>query len=119
MPQYLSQIAYDSPNQAFWDHGAGAVCWNVKGKILILLTPCKECPHGYEVSHIHCNHKPGNWAAPGSKSGWNGNLETPSLRPSIRVPNRHSPEPVDSWHGFLVNGILTTEAPEDWSIYGF
>ena len=115
----LQQIVFPESSQAFWDYGIGAVCWNVRGQSLLLLIPCSDCPHGYEVNRVFCRHEPGNWAKSGTDLGWNGNLEIPSLRPSIRIPNRHDENKSDIWHGYLLNGVLTEQEPEDWSLFGF
>lgn len=49
-------------------------------------------------------HPSGNWAAPGPVNGWDGNVDAPTLRPSIFVGGG-SAHP--GWHGWLTAGKLS------------
>ncbi|MXY79727.1 MAG: hypothetical protein F4Y94_08600 [Chloroflexi bacterium] len=58
---------------------------------------------GGELIRIYPNHAAGNWAQPGPVDGWDGNLEAPTLTPSIHVGGS-GPNP--GWHGYFEAGKL-------------
>ena len=47
---------------------------------------------------LYMMRQPDNWSAPGEVSGWDGDLERPTLHPSISVPGE--------WHGYLRDGEM-------------
>ena len=59
-----------------------------------------------EHVNLYMNREPNNWSAPGNVSGWDGNLDEPTLNPSIGVWNND--ETAYVWHGFLRKGIMET-----------
>ena len=72
----------------------GRFYWSGPGVSLFLQWGAERGQHVL----LYMNHQRGNWAAPGDKSGWDGNLDSPTLSPSILVPGE--------WHGFLEQGTL-------------
>ena len=49
-------------------------------------------------------HPSGNWAAPGPVDGWDGDVDAPTLRPSIWVGGSSD---YPGWHGYLTDGKLS------------
>ena len=60
---------------------------------------------GIELIEVYPSHAPNNWAQPGDINGWDGNVDSPTLRPSIFVGGE-SANP--GWHGFFKSGKLQT-----------
>ena len=52
-------------------------------------------PSDKSMSRLFMMHAENNWAKSGTRNGWNGDRERPTLKPSIRA---------DSWHGFIIHG---------------
>lgn len=94
--------------QAFFDYGPGAMCWATEEghRVLwFLALPPADNPRGvrFEVARIYpAGHAENNWAAPGPRNGWDGNVERPTLHPSIWLNDRRG------WHGWIKGGDLET-----------
>ena len=50
-------------------------------------------------------HHPKDWSAAGDDCGWDGNLDKPTLQPSIRLREGQK----DFWHGHLTGGKFIKE----------
>ena len=74
----------------------GRYWWTAEGETLLLQAGQRRGDHIL----LHMSHEQGNWAQPGPINGWDGNLEKPTLSPSILVEG--------VWHGFLENGEMRT-----------
>ncbi len=72
------------------DSPGGAFCYDTdeNNKIIAMFG---ITPNGY---HFRICFKPGGW-------NFDGNIENPTITPSIRVSNQQ-----ELWHGFLTNGIF-------------
>ena len=86
----------------FFAHGVGAAVWGADEchRALYVILPGDRA-----ITRIFTMAEQGNWSAPGHRSGWNGDLERPTFKPSIGTPN---------WHGYITHGELSasTCAPE-------
>ena len=51
---------------------------------------------------LYMRREPGNWSAPGDVLGWDGDLDQPTLHPSMLVQS----ESGGGWHGYLRAGVL-------------
>lgn len=53
----------------------------------------------------------GDWVEGSGKWGWNGDLDRPTLKPSIyrNKPSDERPEPRNEWHGNLISGFLHSD----------
>ena len=92
----------------FWAYGVGAMKWrrvrdqNGLGPIrkLYVLLPRVGMPGG-EPNAIYMERQPDNWASPGPVNGWDGDLERPTLTPSIQTLPHEG-----GWHGYITAGNL-------------
>ena len=98
---------FDERDDAFWDYGPGAFCWSdlheggvVHKNVLWLRVPHPTNPKGELILLYPGGCQPNNWAAPGPCNRWDGNLDEPTLSPSILAPG--------VWHGYLRKGKLVT-----------
>ena len=78
----------------------GRFWWTLDGVSMLLQWGTKRGEH----IRLFTNHAADNWSAPGDQSGWDNNLERPTLSPSIAVWN--DDETAYAFHGFLENGEL-------------
>ena len=92
----------------FWAYGLGAMKWHGvrdpegRGPIRALLVRLpRDGVTGGEVHRLYVERQPDNWAAPGPVKAWDGDLERPTLTPSIQTL------PVEGgWHGYITAGNL-------------
>ena len=79
----------------------GRFWWTEEGVTMMLQWGEGRAEH----IHLYVDHHEGDWARPGPVSGWDGNLDEPTLSPSIGVNHR---DEVLGWafHGFLQAGKL-------------
>ena len=93
----------------FWAYGLGAMQWrsvvcdrNGFGPIraLIVRLP-RDGVIGGEVHRLYVERQPDNWAAPGPVKAWDGDLERPTLTPSIQTLPAEG-----GWHGYITEGNL-------------
>lgn len=61
----------------------------------------------HRLLRLYPHHAPNDWSRPGHCRGWDGDRESPTLRPSIHAHVHTDRE----WHGWLYNGALTTSNP--------
>ena len=47
--------------------------------------------------------QPSNWSESGERNGWDGDLDHPTLCPSLQII---APDGSTAWHGFLRNGMI-------------
>ncbi len=80
-----------------YEHGAGAFFWSKDYSILWIMIPAGTHPQGYCLSpwHIKPNKNDG-----GHSWQWDGNIEKPTLTPSLHA--------VGIWHGYMRNGNLVS-----------
>ena len=90
---------FDEASRDFWEYGAGAFLWKDLGgnRAMLLLSVTGT------LVLLFTNRQANNWAAPGPVSAWDGNIEKPTLWPSIVDPM--------GWHGFLIEGALVDAPP--------
>ena len=83
---------------AFWNDPKGALSWgeDQEGRRFLFLRPPGARSLGAIYTHADLN----DWGTPGPVNRWNGDMERPTLRPSIRL---------GEWHGFVTHGELTAK----------
>ena len=93
---------FRDPSVDFYAYGVGAMFWSEHDghRVLWLLAP--ETDGRYSPARIFVMHEAKNWAKPGNVSGWDGNLERPTFKPSIWLHDKKG------WHGYIRNGDLVT-----------
>ena len=92
----------------FFAYGVGAMQWhsvidqNDQGPVraLLVLLPRVGIPRG-EPHLLYVERQPDDWASPGPVKAWDGNLERPTLTPSIQTLPEEG-----GWHGYLTAGNL-------------
>ena len=103
-----------------FDRGqAGDWCWGseerdgLRLRVLWLIVPAVGglpsgllYDRGLELIHVFPDHAPKNWAEPGDRCGWDGNVDCPTFSPSIFVRGAEPADP--GWHGFFEQGRLRT-----------
>lgn len=96
-------------SQDFWDYGVGAMCWRHVGDgndnahlaLLVLLPDGHPNSKGWEPHLLYADRTATDWAKPGDVHAWDGDVEHPTLHPSIQTL------PSDTgWHGYIRKGIL-------------
>lgn len=113
------------PTGDFWAYGAGAWCWrryaplhpdrdvndtideehpdgNGHSRALLVVVPAPRFESGVELIRVLPYHAPGNWARPGTVCGWDGNIEEPTLHPSLD----RTIEGAGGWHGWFRRGNI-------------
>lgn len=101
-------INYCGYGYAYNDYTVGNWWWKIAGEdgplCMRLIVPSPR-PAGFVPVRLFM--RPGylngrmDWSVPGDLEGhWDGNIERPTLKPSILVP--------DHWHGYVRNGVLVT-----------
>ena len=106
----LFDIHTEAGYDAFWEHGVGAMSWTrivkdgVRGshRALYIVVPDNRWEHGVPLC-LYVEHETNNWAHDGPVKGWDGNIEKPTLSPSIQVLQDGKPT---GWHGWLRAGVL-------------
>ena len=92
----------------FWAYGVGAMQWRSvrdpedRGpiRVLFVLLPRIGMPEG-EPHMLYVERLPDDWAAPGQVKAWDGDVDRPTLNPSIQTL------PVEGgWHGYITAGNL-------------
>ena len=94
--------------EVFYTHGVGAMQWrlmfdrNGVGPVraLLVLLPRVGIPGG-ESHYLYVERQPDNWASPGPVKAWDGDLERPTLTPSIQTLPAEG-----GWHGYITAGNL-------------
>lgn len=109
----------------FWAYGVGAMRWTnldghqalhviLPGRIIDSVNVVDGATVRVDIgmpSALYVLHAENNWAEPGNVPGWDGDLENPTLEPSIVVPgDGGGPE---RWHGFIVRGKLSASQSGD------
>ena len=79
----------------------GRFWWTEEGARLMLQWGEGRAEHIY----LYVDHDDDNWAKRGLVSGWDGDLDEPTLSPSIGVKHRDG-APGWAFHGFLQAGKL-------------
>lgn len=95
-------MLYPEIGEEFWGaavRGEGPLCWAEPGKALYFAAPGDRA-----LSRLFMQHAEGNWAEEGPVLGFNGDLERPSLSPSIHAGD---------WHGYIVRGELADEPSDE------
>lgn len=106
----------DWHDHIFAEGKAGDWCWSdlvVDGephRCLLIVVPSNRGQgalgrRGLELINIFPSHAEGNWAQPGNINGWDGNVEAPTLEPSIHVRGKKDNP---GWHGYFRRGRLET-----------
>ena len=82
------------------DYGIGAFVWDkgVHPRLLVII-PCESTKMKWEVVKLNVK----GWGSLEGLHGWDNNFDKPTLEGSI---------PGASWHGWLIDGFLTTKKPE-------
>lgn len=96
--QYESYVGIRKINQdECVEHGMGAFCFDFDYKNIGIVLPS-----GFQYIPINrdCKEDIRGWC-------WDGNIERPTLTPSIRISIGHGKKGSEEvWHGFLTNGIF-------------
>ena len=87
----------------FMRHGIGAMLWSRDAEtgLRTLLVRVPDGQGGASNIRIFPQRTPKDWAKAGEIMGWDGNVDEPTLRPSVDVPG--------AWHGFIVRGALCAD----------
>ena len=99
-----------SDYELLWDGAPGTYLWSedvvTGGRTLLLAVP--DIVHGQSATlvRIYVEHAADNWAVSGPAHGWDGNIEEPTLSPSIQVMTGVDGKAVPGWHGWLQHGEL-------------
>lgn len=92
----------------FWEHGVGAFAWLVEEgrRVMLVILPESCMPRGFAASWLYMESEPNNWARPGDSEHWDGNVDVPTLSPSILVPAHETRDGghCPGWHGFIKQG---------------
>ena len=91
--------------QAFFNYGAGAMCWSKDEegrRVLWFLAPNVTGFHRPDLARIYMKRSATDWCQPGDVDAWDGNLECPTLQGSIWLHDRRG------WHGWITDGNLVT-----------
>lgn len=94
----------------FCKYGVGAMAWGQvntdKGSHRVLYVLVPDLHHNAQATLLclYVEHDNNDWTHEGPVKGWNGNVEHPTLHPSIQVLDADG-NPT-GWHGFVVAGGL-------------
>ena len=103
-------MALHTDLDAFLADGVGAFMWvaDQHGRVLWLLVPWQysDKVRPFQKIRLYMRRDEKDWAVPGEVNGWDGNIEFPTLDPSIQAQRRVGGVPVAGWHGHLKNGVL-------------
>ena len=94
--------------KGFWSHGVGAMQWRLlfdqngigPVRVLIVLLPRDGMLRG-DPHRLFVERQPDNWSCPGPVKDWDGDLERPTLTPSIQTLPAEG-----GWHGYIRAGNL-------------
>ena len=94
--------------KGYWAYGVGAMQWrhvfdqNGLGPVraLIVQLPRVGIPEG-DPHRLFVERQPDDWASPGPVKSWDGDLERPTLTPSIQTLPAEG-----GWHGYITAGNL-------------
>lgn len=78
----------------------GRFWWRKEGESMWLQWGSERGQHVLLYTH----RQPNNWSAPGDVNGWDGDLDHPTLSPSIGILNDDGSS--FTFHGFLEKGVL-------------
>ena len=102
---YPGRMFPKGKSDAFFDHGVGAMEWEVDKegrRALWFLAPDVTGKRRWTLARIYMNRSATDWAVPGDVEGWDGNLERPTLHGSVWLRDKKG------WHGFIKDGELVT-----------